>query len=80
MPLLSLPTELDRLELAIWEANSSPTPAAMPTIANSSCSARARSRTRYRWMTFENLMPGAGRVREPILQLVGAGAKPCSGS
>ncbi len=30
MPLLSLPTELDRLELAIWEANSSPTPAAMP--------------------------------------------------
>src|ERR1700728_2597099 len=81
MPLLSCPTELDRLALAICEANNSATPAAMPTTAKHSCNARARSRTRYRCSTLPNLIGCSPRplVPEPLCQHPGPSLRPDGG-
>ena len=46
IPCVSSPTELCRLELDTCEANSSATPAAIPSTARHSCARRARRRTR----------------------------------
>jgi hypothetical protein len=76
MPFVKRSTDPFRLVFATCEENSSETPIAMPSTANSSCVSRARIRTRYRRAMLESLITSLPRAA----QLALTGVRPLSGS